>query len=88
MSITKEETNSIVKELKKQTDDLRVQLEHKLEAAMGEVHEHLDDEMEELFQMLHEEFMNISTQLGVLQRLEKLEKKMSEIDTYSKRFQS
>jgi hypothetical protein len=69
----KEDKNSLVKEL---------------ETLIKEVHEHLDDEMEELFQTLHEEFLNLSTQIGVLQRLEKLEKKMSELDTYSKRFQS
>ncbi len=49
-------------------------------------HAHLDDHMDEIEEMMAEGFSSIHEHIGALERLEKLEKKMQQIESNGKRF--
>ena len=51
-----------------------------------EFHGHLDQHMDEMEEMIDDGISSLHEHIGVLERLEKLEKKMQQIETNGKRF--
>ncbi|OGN29712.1 MAG: hypothetical protein A3A33_04445 [Candidatus Yanofskybacteria bacterium RIFCSPLOWO2_01_FULL_49_25] len=84
---TKKEQKAVEeKNFEQHFKELRTHLEHVLEDKINEVHQHLDDEMDELFETLTDELHKIGHQIDALQRLEKLEKRVADMDAATKRF--
>ncbi len=82
------------KELEATADDVSKQIaekfvklfSEKIREMTDELHGHLDDHMDELEEMIVDGFSSIHEHIGALERLEKLEKKMQQLESTGKRF--
>ena len=82
------------KELKANADEVTKQIAEKFSKMFSEkigemtedFHAHLDDHMDEIEEMIAEGFSSLHEHISAIERLEKLEKKIQQLEANGKRF--
>src|SRR3989344_7729238 len=82
------------KELKATADDMTKQIaetfvklfSEKIGEMTEDFHAHLDDHMDEIEEMIAEGFSSLHEHISAIERLEKLEKKIQQIESNGKRY--
>lgn len=88
--ITSDQQMVIKKEIARQAEELEARVMKKIEELVDGVHEHLDEHLEamtdDILDNLDENFKDLRGRIAVVEKLERMEKRVDRIETATQRY--